>query len=181
MYCINFESSCMLGTSSFIPRFPPLKSRFDQSPPLYTTSTTIANFQQASTSQSSQFATHQPINPSTTPSVSNLASPTEYTLSPASPPPKMRPTQALSIGRYRHLKLTTKDVNKGFYKGNRTGSMGRHTKYGGYVIEFEKVRTYVVPQGLKDFKVRARLSQDPFPCPASGMGEGFVAIVIQYR
>lgn len=68
-------------------------------------------------------------------------------------PPTMRPTQALSVGRYRHLKLTVKDVNKGFYKGNRTGSMGRHTKYGGYVIEWNKVRTYVVPEGLKDFKV----------------------------
>ncbi len=66
----------------------------------------------------------------------------------------MRPTQILSVGRYRHLKLTTKDVGKGFYKGNRTGSMGRHTKYGGYVIEWNKVRTYAVPQNLKDFKVR---------------------------
>lgn len=66
----------------------------------------------------------------------------------------MRPTQVLSVGRYRHLKLTTKDVNKGFYKGNRTGSMGRHTKYGGYVIEWDKVRTYAVPQNLKEFKVR---------------------------
>lgn len=65
----------------------------------------------------------------------------------------MRPTQALSVGRYRHLKLTTKDVNKGFYKGNRTGSMGRHTKYGGYIIEWEKVRTYAVPD-LKAFPVR---------------------------
>lgn len=31
--------------------------------------------------------------------------------------------------------------------------MGRHTKYGGYVIEWNKVRTYAVPQNLKDFKV----------------------------
>ena len=66
----------------------------------------------------------------------------------------MRPTQALQVGRYRHARLTTKDVGKGFYKGNRTGSMGRHTKYGGYVIEWEKVRTYVVPD-MKDFKVRS--------------------------
>lgn len=64
----------------------------------------------------------------------------------------MRPTQFLQVGRYRHARLTTKDVGKGFYKGNRTGSMGRHTKYGGYVIEWEKVRTYVVPD-LKNFKV----------------------------
>ena len=67
----------------------------------------------------------------------------------------MRPTQALAVGRYRHVRLTTKDVGGGFYKGNRTGSMGRHTKHGGYVIEWAKVRTYVGPE-LKDFKVRAR-------------------------
>lgn len=66
----------------------------------------------------------------------------------------MRPTQVLSVGRYRHIKVTTKDIGRGFYKGNRTGSMGRHTKYGGYIIEWEKVRTYAVPPNLKDFKVR---------------------------
>ena len=66
----------------------------------------------------------------------------------------MRPTQVLSVGRYRHLKLTTKDVGRGFYKGNRTGSMGRHNKHGGYIIEWNKVRTYAVPPNLKDFKVK---------------------------
>ena len=66
----------------------------------------------------------------------------------------MRPSPALLVGRYRHLALTTKDVNKGFYKGNRTGSMGRHTKYGGYIIEWDKVRTYVVPENLAKCKVR---------------------------
>lgn len=65
----------------------------------------------------------------------------------------MRPTQALSVGRYRHLKLTTKDVNKGYYKGNRTGSTGWHTKYGGYMIDWDKVRTYVVPKNISEFKV----------------------------
>ncbi|EFX03331.1 50S ribosomal protein 27 [Grosmannia clavigera kw1407] len=53
---------------------------------------------------------------------------------------------------YRKLRLTVKDINKGYYKGTRTGSMGRHTKRGGYVIEYEKVRTYVVP-GLTEFKL----------------------------
>lgn len=71
----------------------------------------------------------------------------------------MRPTQALSVGRYRHIAITTKDVGRGFYKGNRTGSMGRHTKYGGYVIEWNKVRTYVVPQNLQDFKVSTAQQQ----------------------
>ncbi len=64
----------------------------------------------------------------------------------------MKPTQILQALRYRRLRLTTKDVNKGFYKGTRTGSMGRHTKYGGYIIEWSKVRTYVCPD-LKGFKV----------------------------
>jgi hypothetical protein len=51
------------------------------------------------------------------------------------------------------LALNTKQTNKGFYKGTGTGSTGRHTKHGGYIIEWEKVRTYVVPKDLKDFKV----------------------------
>ncbi|OAA64196.1 50S ribosomal protein 27 [Niveomyces insectorum RCEF 264] len=53
---------------------------------------------------------------------------------------------------YRKLRLTVKDINKGYYKGTRTGSMGRHTKRGGYVIEYRKVRTYVVPD-LTGFKL----------------------------
>ncbi|KEZ39482.1 hypothetical protein SAPIO_CDS9348 [Scedosporium apiospermum] len=56
----------------------------------------------------------------------------------------MRPTLSLGI-KFRKLRLTTKDIKKGFYKGNRTGAMGRHTKYGGYIIEWNKVRTYPVP------------------------------------
>jgi large subunit ribosomal protein L41 len=65
----------------------------------------------------------------------------------------MRPTQQL-LKKYRHLRLTTKDINKGFYKGNRTGTIGSHTKHGGFIVDYSRVRTYVVPQGLKDFKVR---------------------------
>lgn len=69
--------------------------------------------------------------------------------------PSMKPTQALGVLKYRHMRLTTKDVNKGFYKGNRVGSMGSHTKWGGYMIDWNKVRTYVVPEKLQDpaFKV----------------------------
>lgn len=52
------------------------------------------------------------------------------------------------------LRLTTKQVGPGYYQGNRTGSMGRFgRKKGTYIIEWEKVRTYVVPEGLADFKV----------------------------
>ena len=50
------------------------------------------------------------------------------------------------------LRLTTKQVNGGYYKGNRTGSMGAHTEYGGYLIDWRKVRHYNVPD-LKGFKV----------------------------
>ncbi|KAI1079954.1 50S ribosomal protein YmL27 [Whalleya microplaca] len=64
----------------------------------------------------------------------------------------MQPTQAL-LKRFRKLPLTTKDINKGFYKGTRTGNMGRHTKYGGFVIDWSKVRTYVVPKDLAEFKL----------------------------
>lgn len=63
----------------------------------------------------------------------------------------MRPTQAL-FRRLRRLALTTKQANKGFYKGTGSGSMGRHTKHGGFEIEWDKVRTYVVPKNLKDFE-----------------------------
>jgi large subunit ribosomal protein L41 len=64
----------------------------------------------------------------------------------------MKPTPAL-LKRIRRLQLTTKKAAKGFYKGTGSGSMGSHTKYGGYRIDWDKVRTYVVPKNLKDFKV----------------------------
>lgn len=51
------------------------------------------------------------------------------------------------------LRLTTKQVNGGYYKGNRTGSMGYFDPKGNYVIDWKKVRTYVVPEGLDTFKV----------------------------
>ncbi|KAK9772929.1 putative Ribosomal protein [Seiridium cardinale] len=72
----------------------------------------------------------------------------------------MKPTAWLSFKprltftrKFRKLPLTTKDMNKGFYKGTRTGTVGRHTKFGGYVIEWDRVRTYVVPEGLDSFKL----------------------------
>ncbi|KEY66847.1 hypothetical protein S40285_06840 [Stachybotrys chlorohalonatus IBT 40285] len=72
----------------------------------------------------------------------------------------MQPTQALQVLRYRRIPITTKDVGRGFYKGNRTGSMGRHTKYGGYIIEWNKVRTYVVPKNLKESKLSPFVSRE---------------------
>ncbi len=64
----------------------------------------------------------------------------------------MRATAPL-YSRLRRLPLTTKQVSNGFYKGTGSGAMGRHTKHGGYLIDLDKVRTYVVPEQLKNCKV----------------------------
>ncbi|KAL1957440.1 hypothetical protein VTO42DRAFT_6008 [Malbranchea cinnamomea] len=61
-----------------------------------------------------------------------------------------RPTKCLQA----RLRLTTKQVNGGYYKGTRTGSMGYFAKEKGkYIIDWKKVRTYVVPENLEDFKL----------------------------
>ncbi|KAG4304123.1 hypothetical protein PORY_002487 [Pneumocystis oryctolagi] len=51
------------------------------------------------------------------------------------------------ISGAKRLPMTSKQGRQ-FYKGSRTGSMGRHTKKGGYIIDWTKVRTFVVPSGL---------------------------------
>lgn len=56
----------------------------------------------------------------------------------------MQPTAPL-FRSIRRLALNTKQAGKDFYKGNRTGSMGQHTKFGGYLVDYKKVRTYVCP------------------------------------
>ena len=65
-----------------------------------------------------------------------------------------RPTQCLEA----RLRLTTKQVGRGYYKGNRTGSMGYFAKQKGkYIIDWKKVRTYVCPQGLEESKVSSSM------------------------
>ena len=81
----------------------------------------------------------------------------------------MKPTPPLSRS-LRRLALTTKQVNGGYYKGTGSGSMGRHTKHGGYIIDPKKVRTYVVPADLKDFKV-GFLSIPPVRTQKSSFGK----------
>ncbi|KAL2001213.1 hypothetical protein VTN02DRAFT_2099 [Thermoascus thermophilus] len=61
----------------------------------------------------------------------------------------VRPTQPLMA----RLRLTTKQVNGGYYKGTRSGSMGYFAKNGSYIIDWKKVRTYVVPETLPEFKL----------------------------
>ncbi|KAL8667099.1 MAG: hypothetical protein Q9202_001021 [Teloschistes flavicans] len=41
--------------------------------------------------------------------------------------------------------------------------MGRHTKHGGYTIDYAKVRTYVVPKDLKDFKLTPFVTKNMEP------------------
>ncbi|KAM3159973.1 60S ribosomal protein L27, mitochondrial [Lachancea thermotolerans] len=44
--------------------------------------------------------------------------------------------------------LTTKQGNKTMYKGTRSSGIGKHTRYGGYTIQWDKVRTYVTPKNF---------------------------------
>ncbi|KAL9074225.1 MAG: hypothetical protein Q9161_002419 [Pseudevernia consocians] len=82
----------------------------------------------------------------------------------------MKPTAAL-YGRLRRLALTTKQVSNGFYKGTGTGAMGRHTKHGGYIIEWRKVRTYVVPDQLKYCKLTPFVTKKMEPTKGRFEGE----------
>jgi large subunit ribosomal protein L41 len=54
------------------------------------------------------------------------------------------------------MPLTTKQGPHNYYKGNRTGAMGRHTKWGGYILDYKKIRTYVCPD-LAGFQVRLKI------------------------
>lgn len=44
--------------------------------------------------------------------------------------------------------LSTKQGNKNFYKGTGSAGIGRWTKFGRYRVNWEKVRTFVVPADL---------------------------------
>lgn len=46
----------------------------------------------------------------------------------------------------RRTALTTKQGNKTMYKGTRSSGIGKHSRYGGYTIEWSKVRTFVTPK-----------------------------------
>ncbi|KAJ5934288.1 hypothetical protein N7466_003835 [Penicillium verhagenii] len=61
------------------------------------------------------------------------------------------------------LRFTTKSVNGGYYKGTRTGSMGHFDKKGNYVIDYQKVRTYVVPEDLNEFDLTPFVSKKVQP------------------
>lgn len=82
----------------------------------------------------------------------------------------MRPTPILlkrPPSSIRRLQLTTKQAGKDYYKGTGSGAMGRHTKHGGYVLDYNKVRTYMVPAIPRNFAV----------CPISLMSTIHVVVL----
>lgn len=60
-------------------------------------------------------------------------------------------------GSKRHP-LTTKQGNKHFYKGTGSSGYGKVNRSGHYVVNWAKVRTYVVPQGLHSTDLKALVS-----------------------
>ncbi|KAI8871350.1 hypothetical protein GQ42DRAFT_4674 [Ramicandelaber brevisporus] len=41
--------------------------------------------------------------------------------------------------------VMTSKQGRNFYKGTRSGKMGEHTKQGGFRVDYNRVRTYVMP------------------------------------
>ncbi|KAK6202610.1 mitochondrial 54S ribosomal protein YmL27 [Scheffersomyces amazonensis] len=57
----------------------------------------------------------------------------------------------------KRLPLTTKQGNKNYYKGTRSSGIGRLNKHARYLINWSKVRTYVVPD-LSKTELKALVS-----------------------
>ncbi|KAI8886402.1 hypothetical protein K501DRAFT_213765 [Backusella circina FSU 941] len=55
------------------------------------------------------------------------------------------------------MPLTAKKGHN-YYKGTGSGAMGRHTKNGGYLVDWNKVRTFVVPN-LENFSLGPYVSR----------------------
>ncbi|CAI5757585.1 unnamed protein product [Candida verbasci] len=63
----------------------------------------------------------------------------------------------IKSGSKRHP-ITTKQGNKHFYKGTRSTGIGNLDSRGRYHINWEKVRTYVVPKDLNTSSLKALVS-----------------------
>ncbi|KAI8068012.1 mitochondrial ribosomal protein L27-domain-containing protein [Gongronella butleri] len=62
----------------------------------------------------------------------------------------------------KRLQLTAKRGHN-YYKGTGSGAMGRHTKKGGYMIDWARVRSFVVPD-LEGFTLGPYVSRKtPMP------------------
>ncbi|KAG2184805.1 hypothetical protein INT43_000718 [Umbelopsis isabellina] len=66
----------------------------------------------------------------------------------------------------RRQQLTAKRGHN-YYKGTGSGAMGRHTKQGGYMIDWNKVRTFVVPD-MSDFNLSPYVSRKTTPPHGQG-------------
>ncbi|KAJ9630379.1 uncharacterized protein PV06_08083 [Exophiala oligosperma] len=63
------------------------------------------------------------------------------------------------------LRFTTKQVGRGFYRGNRTGSKGAHNDRGGYIVDWRKTSFYNVPE-LEGFRLAPYVTLElPEPSP----------------
>lgn len=61
------------------------------------------------------------------------------------------------LGSKRHP-LTSKQGRKGFYKGTGSSGYGKNDKNGIYRMNWNKVRTYYVPQGLEQTNLKGLVS-----------------------
>ncbi len=64
----------------------------------------------------------------------------------------------------KRLPLSTKQGNKNFYKGTRSSGIGKLDLFAKYTINYAKVRTFVVPENLKDTPLKPLVSSSaPVP------------------
>ncbi|KAF6006553.1 hypothetical protein HII13_005030 [Brettanomyces bruxellensis] len=64
----------------------------------------------------------------------------------------------------KRLPLTGKQGNKNFYKGTRSSGIGHLNKRGKYKINYDKVRTFVVPETLDECVLKPLVSKNvPIP------------------
>ncbi|QPG74593.1 hypothetical protein FOA43_001924 [Brettanomyces nanus] len=64
----------------------------------------------------------------------------------------------------KRLPLSTKQGNKNFYKGTRSSGIGRLNKFGKYKIDYNRVRTFVVPETLDECVLKPLVSSKaPIP------------------
>jgi len=63
----------------------------------------------------------------------------------------------MKLGSKRHP-LTTKQGNKHYYKGTGSSGYGRLNKNGTYLVNWDKVRTYVVPADLNSTELKPLVS-----------------------
>lgn len=75
----------------------------------------------------------------------------------------------------RRLPLNTKQAKKDYYKGNSVGNMGSIDQFGRFKVEWDKVRTYVYPEGGAKVRrfVRRSLDLTSRTCERMGENGGF--------